>query len=266
MEIFEQIGFATEAKDAFYRMVGDVAQRGVLMNNKQGAYVLYQDKSGAQLYVIINSDKQIIGVKPQFRGKSRRRAFLTKSFPHSAQPLEGSYYAWANPKEVNKPESGDYPFIFEVPDFIQNRTIDLPRLWEIQLTALVNGAFFLFDNPEEFKLSQQTSLALSFKSFIPTGVFQAANPKENQTHATALFSGTIEQVERKFNTYTESYFYWFLVDTLGGMIDVVASEDEVPAPPVQGGVLQTEAWLTGQLLHPMGPNPKGSFWKRLFRR
>jgi hypothetical protein len=48
---------------------------------------------------------------------------------------------------------------------------------------------------------------------------------------------------------TGEYFYSFLVDTLGGEVDVVAGTEFFENEPVRNGVVQGQFWLSGQLLN-----------------
>lgn len=87
------------------------------------------------------------------------------------------------------------------------------------------------------------------QSFIPVGLF--AFDKDNAPatpQAYGVFTGLIREFQRKQNHLTGAEFYWLLVDTLGGAIDVVADIVFFEKEPSINGVLQGQFWLSGQLI------------------
>ncbi len=90
----------------------------------------------------------------------------------------------------------------------------------------------------------------------------------NPPQATGIFTGIIKQFEKKRNELTSEEFYWLLVDTLGGEVDVVADIRYFEKEPVVNGILQGQFWLSGQLIN--APNrelgKKKSFLQKLFGR
>jgi hypothetical protein len=52
----------------------------------------------------------------------------------------------------------------------------------------------------------------------------------------------------KRNQRTKANFYWFLVETLGGEIDVVADPKLIASEPQLGGVVSGQFWLSGRLI------------------
>ena len=79
-----------------------------------------------------------------------------------------------------------------------------------------------------------------------------------------FFTGIIKQYGRKRNGLTNEEFYWLLVDTLGGEVDVVADIRYFEKAPVINGIIQGQFWLSGQLIEP--PKRELKQTKTLFQR
>ena len=197
---------------------------------------------------------RLIGVNPHFAGESRRHVCLTDTVERSDSPLDGAYHAWANPPKLDDPQGGEYPFVFDVPDFRLAEEILFPKSYEIQLTAFASLDFDIFDDEASFNSGGVFgSVKLATNSFIPSGLFSKASAPPAQ----ATLSGTIKACTERLNQHSNVAFWWFLVDTLGGEIDVVADKSLVKRPPKVGGILFGAFWLSGRLINTMS-KPIGS--------
>ena len=65
--------------------------------------------------------------------------------------------------------------------------------------------------------------------------------------AEAVFSGHVLESGRRTNRLTGADFIWCLVETLGGVYDVVIDPELLPDVPRVGGVLQGSFWLSGRI-------------------
>jgi hypothetical protein len=83
-----------------------------------------------------------------------------------------------------------------------------------------------------------------------------------------VFTGIIKQYERKRNELTNEEFYWLLVDTLGGEVDIVADIRFFEKDPVLNGIVQGQFWLSGQLANAPKRELKENktFFQKLFER
>lgn len=249
MSNLSDIGFpvATEAdvNDIITNVLGSVSE----IPCADGFYLKFSDASGAELYLQGNFEQELIGFNPHFRGKSRRTVCLTAAIGRDSSPLDGSYHAWANPSEKDNPDSGEYPFVFDVPDFRVSENPQFPRSEEIQLTAFASNDFKIYAGEREFYDSQKEEVKLASKSFIPSGLFlpdESATPID-PPRPIGIFAGEIKQFDIKTNKLTGEKFYWFLVDTLGGETDVVADPKLVTIEPKIGGFVNGQFWLSGRL-------------------
>ena len=63
-----------------------------------------------------------------------------------------------------------------------------------------------------------------------------------------MLSGKIKEFELKKNQLSGGNFYWFLVETSGGEIDVVADPKLIPQEPQTGGIIYGNFWLSGRII------------------
>ncbi len=209
-------------------------------------YLWYHDKSGAELWIQVDEDGQIISANPHFCGESRRRVCLESSRTSATHSLNGSLSGWADPAFENDPESGEYPFVFDVPDFLAIPEFPFPHTVTIQLAAFPI-TFYCYRNAETFDKQQEKDMKLGFKvaarSFIPLNEESQASGQ-----AFGMFAGKVKALANKTNALTGQLFVWMLVETLGGEVDVVVDPRLLTSPPANGNIVAGEFWLSGRLI------------------
>jgi hypothetical protein len=217
-----------------------------------GIYYKFTDASGAEIYLQANLGQELIGFNPHFEGQSRRLVALTKIIERDSSELDGGFHAWAAPSDETKPETGEYPFVFDVPDFRTVGQIELPQTLEVQLTAFASNEFRIFGNERDYLDSQEDEIKMASKSFIPTGMFlpDGSGTPIEPPRPIGMFAGEIKKFELKTNTLSKEKFYWFLIETLGGEADVVADPKLIAGEPQIGGVITGQFWLSGRIIQP----------------
>ncbi len=218
----------------------------------RGFYFKFADISCAEIYLQSNSAQELLGFNPAFSGKSLRKVGLTKIIERDTSELDGAFHAWANPSGNDFENSGEYPFVFDVPDFRTQENIELPKLTEIQLTAFASNDFQIFANEDDFDSSQKDEIKYSSSFFIPSGLFSINKDGEmdeiDPPQAHARFAGEIKEFELKTNEFTGEKFYWFLIATFGGEVDVVADVGLIKEKPNVGGIIRGSFWLSGKII------------------
>jgi len=266
MSNLSDIGFDIETEQEFHKLVEKAYEKGKPKKAEKGTYFQYSDSSGAELWIQFDKRNEIIGANPHFKGKSRRKVCLTTEIERCESILDGAFHAWADPLEDNNPESGAYPFVFDVPDIKSLGKVIFPQDIEIQLSAFAQE-FDYYKSEEEFSKKQEGEPKWASQSFVPSGLF---NPNENESNpnppeALGLFAGIIKEYSKKKNQLTEQEFYWLLIETLGGEIDVVADLRFFEDNPNIGGVVHGQFWLSGQLMtEPKTEEKKKNILNRLF--
>lgn len=253
MSNLSDIGFPVRSEQDVNEVIMSVLNHlETIPCSPRGFYFKFADKSGAEIYLQSNSAQELLGFNPAFSGKSSRKVGLTKIIERDTSELDGAFQAWANPTGEDFANSGDYPFVFDVPDFRIHENIELPKLAEIQLTAFASNDFQMFQNAEDFDLSQNGEPKVAKQSFIPSGLFAFDENGESveldPPQAHGILTGEIKEFELKTNEFTGEKFYWFLIATFGGEVDVVADVGLIKEKPNVGGIIRGSFWLSGKII------------------
>jgi len=269
MSNFSNIGFNVTTQEEFQLLLEKAYATSKPIKINEGAYSVYTDNSGAELFMQFNKKNELLGANPHFKGKSKRTVCLTNTVERLESELDGAFHCWADPSEENNPDSGEYPFVFDLPDFKIIGQIDFPKKFDIQLTAFAQE-LSIYDSEKEYDESQTSEPKWATQSFIPSGLFSFAEGENNPSppKATGMFTGIIKEFAKKRSELTNEEFYWLLVDTLGGEVDVVADIRYFEKEPVLNGIVQGHFWLSGQLINPPKSrfNENKKFFQKLFRR
>ncbi len=248
MSDLSNIGFNIDTEEEFVTLIEKSFETASQIEVPWGFYIHFVDSSGAELWTQLNLDGEFIGFHPHFHGMSRRVVAITRQIEGEDSELDGMFHAWANPAELTEPESGDYPFVFNVPDMKVLDEMDYPQNVEIQLTAFASDLEF-YPNEDDYYGSQDEELQFAVESFMPIGLFdEDEDENEEAPEPFAVFSGVVKQSEVRTNEMTGEEFYWMLVDTLGGEVDVVASTDLCESLPNPLSIIQGQFWLSGRIL------------------
>lgn len=249
MSNLSDIGFPTRSEQDINDMISHCLEHTETIRCPGGFYLKFADASGAEIWLQGNFNQELIGFNPHFDGTSRRTVGITKTIERESSELDGGYQAWANPLN-DAADSGEYPFVFDAPDFRMNETSDFPEVGEIQLTAFASNEFQIFPDEQAYYESQDDEIKTASKSFIPSGMFtpdEAGTPIE-PPRPIGIFAGEIKEYELKTNQLSGEKFYWFLVDTLGGEVDVVADPKLIQSEPTIGGIVSGQFWLSGKII------------------
>ena len=250
MSNLSDIGFPVHSDEDVNVLITETIKLVESIKCPQGFYLRFADASGAEIYLQGNLEQELIGFNPHFDGKSRRKVGLTKAIERDSSELDGGFHAWANPNG-NEPDSGDYPFVFDVPDFRMIENLQFPHICEIQLTAFASNDFKIFADEKEYNDSQESELKYASKSFVPSGLFAFDAEDESIdlsiVRPIGVLTGEIKEFELKTNELSNEKFYWFLVDTFGGEVDVVADVKLIPNEPQIGGIVSGQFWLSGRI-------------------
>jgi len=249
MSNLSDIGFPVKSEQDVNVLITETINYVESIRCADGFYLRFSDASGAEIYLQGNPEQELVGFNPHFDGQSKRLVGLTKAIERDSSPLDGGFYAWANPTDEDVETSGEYPFVFDVPDFRTVEAIEFPHVCTIQLTAFASNDFKVFADAEKFRQSPDSN-NMADKSFIPSGLFL---PDEKMTaieppRPIGIFAGEIKAFELKTNELSKEKFYWFLVETLGGAVDVVADAKLVAGEPKIGGVVSGQFWLSGRIV------------------
>ncbi|QQS36638.1 MAG: hypothetical protein IPM56_01395 [Ignavibacteriales bacterium] len=265
MSNFSNIGFHITSEQELYKLAENIYGIGKIEEAHHGKYIVYSDSSGAELWMQVDKNNSLIGMNPHYNGYSKRLVCLTKIIQRPDSILDGAFHCWSNPIEINNPDSGEYPFVFDLPNAKTIGEIKFPYNFEIQLSAFAQK-ITLYSSEDEFNSKQTSDVKFATQSFIPMGLFKPEGESTEPPEALGMFTGIIKEFDIKVNSFTRNHFYWFLVNTLGGEIDIVADPILIIDKPKLNGVIQGQFWLSGKLYYQpyiTKENNKG-FFKKLF--
>lgn len=245
MSNLSDIGFSVTTQEEFTVLLERAVESGQKLETTGGFYVRNADLSGAELWLQFEAEGDLIGMNPHFRGKSRIPVALERPVKREQSRLDGGWLAWVNPSDTQDPESGDFPFVFDCPDF-ELHTYDFPGNYHIQLTAFSQEIKFFPGEKAFVKAQENEEIPFASQSFIPVGLIGLEDSESPE--AQALLTGVVRQVEDKKNQFSGQWFTWILLETLGVTLDLVVDRNEFPEEPQVGGVIQCQAWLSGQVL------------------
>ncbi|MDQ3322439.1 MAG: hypothetical protein M3525_08430 [Acidobacteriota bacterium] len=246
MSNLSDIGFPVRNDEDVNVLITETINRVEAIKCPQGFYLRFADSSGAEIFLQGNEKQELVGFNPHFDGKSRRIVRLTRAIERDSSELDGGFCALANPGEEN--DSGDYAFVFDVPDFRMVGEIDFPANCEIQLTAFASNDFKIYESEQDYYDAQTIEPKLAAKSFVASGLFAASENDDAPPRPIGIFSGEIKEFELKTNELSKEKFYSFLVETPGGEVDVVADVKLVANEPKIGGVVSGQFWLSGRII------------------
>jgi hypothetical protein len=213
-----------------------------------GAYLVFEDLSGAAVYYQLDFDLTLRGFNPHFNGLSRTPFSILKVQLNPDYPLDGALFGWAFPDIPGDPDSGQFQACFELPNLHCLKLPPLPFTAEVALSAFADEVELFHDEAE---LRSGPPPHFAAESFFPTGLFNLNDAGEDESErytADCLFHGRVTAAERRRNITTSDYFCWLQVHTMGGVIDVVCDPEAVSREPRVGDIARVSAWLSGRIL------------------
>jgi hypothetical protein len=257
------VGFAVESPDDFMRLAEAAGKDAVEIRVKGGRYRRWSGAAfGAELWIQLDGRGQLLGMQPHFSGRSSTRIAVKSRIrrPRNTR-LDGALLGWASPSN-DADKNGAYPLVFDLPDAAVYADLQIPAIVTAQISAFAHDVRS-YPTPAAYDAAKDgPEPHLASRAFIPAGMFSAEGKPTKTPDAYAILTGHVVETNVQTNSMSGREFYWALVDTYGGQYDVVADTTLLPAPPVVGGVLSGEFWLSGRLRDDY-PRRASTWWSRL---
>jgi hypothetical protein len=258
------VGFDLQTDDEFFALAVQAIERGERFPTHLGSYFKWSPGEGIEIWAQCDRKDNLIGMNPHFSGESVMRVGLTARVERPGETnLDGAFHGWANPGD-DDPETGEYPFVFDTPDYGLYEAVQLPALLTVQVAAFAHE-LRAYDDDEAYDAAQPEEPKFAPESFIPAGLFTSESENANAPSAHAIFAGHVLDTELRTNPATHDKFQWVRIRTCGGVIEAVSDPFAVKGVIKTGGVVQGTFWLTGRL-RDFPVRKKPGFLGNLFKR
>ncbi len=265
MNHFKSIGFSVESDAEIDSLVERFLPEGEEHRTKHGRYFRYASPCGAELWFQVNSNDEVVGLTPYFAAETRIPVGLTHAVQRPGDTaLEGGFHAWASPTTGHPETSGQYPFVFECPDYRLYGDVAFPALVEASVAAFAHELEF-FSSVDEYDASQAEGPAFASQSFIPFGLFESEAGTRDTAPSQAIVTGHVRAAEMRTNAATGEAYLAAEIESVGGAFHVVSDPAFVGEPITVGGVLSGSFWLCGRLATKPPPRSTGLL-RRLLKR
>lgn len=226
---FSSIGLPLEDVEDVLRLTREMMAASEEVVFGGGSYLRWRGEGGAEVWIRVDRGGHLQGLTPSFDGSGRLALTLLEETRGPEGSLrDGTYRA----RTAGGREAPETDLAFDVPDFLTTaRRLPLPLAARVQLTAFARRV-----GPCPPGTGSGTGPA-------PTG---EGSPGPSMSPLATLAGTTLESGERR-NPLTGRPFWWSLLRTLGGTVDVVVDPEILPAPPEPGRGLEGEFWLSGRV-------------------
>jgi hypothetical protein len=235
MSHLTNIGFTVSSAEEFESLVTKVFEEGQLIDVEGGSYMVYSDKSGAQIYAQVDEEDEFMGFIPAFDAHVLRNIEVTNLITYEdATSLDMRVMV----KTVN----GEAPFVLDVPNGKEKAL--LPNMTqEVALVAFPHEIEYF--ETENLFLEEYPELSKHY--FIPVGMMNQEGEALETPEAYAMFIGQVKSVELRVNETLGGEFYVMVLSTLDGEITVVASTGFLAKAPEVNGFINGVFWMTAKV-------------------
>jgi hypothetical protein len=260
VENLSAIGFSVKNRGQFEERVLETFRRGEPIVVDEGGYFRWRLECGAELWAVLTADKSYVGLIPHFDGSSRVSVELIERMPtRGDSPMNVAWRARVASKPDRPADKTAPDFIFASPDGSRHADLEIPARVTLQLTAFARELSVF--RHERYYTADQLDPIPFVEQLIPTPVALF----ESSRQSGAVLTGRVVESARRTNEATGARFQWASVKTSIGLIDLVTSLDVVTGELRPGALVAGTVWLSGRLVRPELPGPKG-FLRRLLGR
>lgn len=246
---FSSIGMPVNSEKEMYDLAQRASENAIEILCHDGRYLKWSSDEGAELWLQIDKNNDLIGLAPSFSGSAIMKVGITNQMQMPEDTaFEGTIYGWANPQN-NDPENGEYPFVFDLIDKAIYGNLDLPFISDVSLSAFAHE-ITVYTSEDDYDSQQTEELKFASESFIPSGLFSSEGEKQTYPKPYAIFTGKVIDCRKLYNSLTNREYNWALVKTLGGIIDVVCDPVLINNAIVKNGIISGSFWLNGKIKEP----------------
>ncbi|MFN8396594.1 MAG: hypothetical protein U0176_18360 [Bacteroidia bacterium] len=240
MRNLANIGFEAHSLEEFQRLAEMAYRHGKAYRSGRVQYYLFQDPSGAELWVQIDENDEIAGMNCHFHTDRQIDAEILHAQAYEDRPMDGSLEARALRVDAGLPGNAARPvFAFDLPDAQLVPPVHLPVMGHVNLVAFAREVH-VYENVEDYRQAH------------PGRPLEGLRPIEGDSQPGKISSlmrldGIVEQAQRKHNAKTGRDFIWLQLKTSIGHLDVVVATRSLPFLPQMGQVFDGDVRLSGRV-------------------
>lgn len=230
------IGLSTASKEEFQEFLTRIAEDAVSTETQEGFLLSWKDPSGASIYMHLSRDASFECMTPSFFGTTQHRVRPSKILPDK----DCRFCDVLEVEVVDEDGQLFYPLLLQLEDMeIARSRIAFQTIHQLRVTGFAEEAHF-WPTEEAFLQSQShQKVKFATQSFFASGMF---NPPFTPN---AIFTGRVLQADLRTNSENGGRFLHLLVDSLGGVYDVVLDPPDQPVQP--GAIAQCSCWMVGSI-------------------
>lgn len=244
---FSSIGFPLSQPEHFQVLSDALSEQGEAYACPFGRYVRWAGASGAELWFQYDHHGGLLDIQPHFAAMAALRLGITTRLPRPTDTkLDGAWQGWLDPPDEDS-STGRCLVTFEAPDFTLHQDVHLPVITAVQMAAFAHS-LTCYESEESFLKDAAVAGKLNAQSFVPATQRKRDRGETEPLQAQALVCGYLLRCELLHNEMTGVPFYWLLLETEGGRLDLLVDPEIMTSEPREGGIVMTVCWLSGRLL------------------
>lgn len=205
----------------------------------------WQDPSGAELWIYVDTSGAMKSVQPHFAGGPRMRLEIQAIVERpELSPYDGGFLCLTQEGGSNPSLGGGFPVVFDAPDFPDVKEAMLTAKHDVELAGFA-VELNVYPTEEAFREAQPDLSPLEVPAFLPAGM--VAQTEGGQPTAHALMVGKALESDSVENQLTRREFVRIRIETPAGPIDLIVDPGMVEGLPKNGDIIQAGAWLSGRI-------------------
>jgi hypothetical protein len=227
---FDNVGFALPTREHLTALIRRTAREGVPVDAPHGRYFRWAPGAGIELWVGVDPQQELTGFNPHLSGRGRITVRVDRMERDRQAPLTGTAHG------TLLASSGEpMPISLDLPDF--DLSSDAKGAATFQVAAFAHELHVF---PDEAAYNG-SGAARPIRTLEPVA-------DDEEERSDVIMAGIALDAEGRENPVTGARFHWILAETVGGTVDVVADPEIMSGPPVSGGIVYGEFWLSGRVL------------------
>jgi len=245
------IGFTLNTPEESWQLATVVAEKGRRVGTADGNYVVLTTDCGSELWAKLDADNRPYSIVPHFAGQTKSQILLTQRIRYNDRLLDGRFLGWINPSQGTfgfGGPPGDYPLLFEAPDYAFYTFMDVPCTVTVQLAAFAQSietcpSLEVYNSRADRTWPAETLLASG-----AAGLHGYQRGDQNPHANEAFITGIVEASQTFENPLTHGYFQWARVKVMGGYFDICVDVGLLATGLAAGQVISGNFWLSGRLV------------------